>query len=72
MELSDRARAAQDAIEPVTSFFQSLRAMDGQAGIVDLTFGDPHEMPLRGLVNALRENLEPRAVDWFAYKTSLA
>ncbi|MGW2092315.1 aminotransferase class I/II-fold pyridoxal phosphate-dependent enzyme [Promicromonospora sukumoe] len=72
MELSHRARAAQDAIGPVTSFFQSLRAMDGQSGVVDLTFGDPHEMPLRGLVNALRENLEPRAVDWFAYKTSLA
>ena len=72
MELSNRARAAQDAIEPVTSFFVSLRAMDGQRDVVDLTFGDPHEMPLRGLVDALRTNLEPRAVDWFAYKTSLA
>lgn len=72
MELSDRARAAQDAIEPVTSFFVSLRTMDQQAGVVDLAFGDPHEMPLRGLVDALRANLEPRAPDWFAYKSSLA
>lgn len=72
MELSGRARAAGEAIEPVTSFFLSLRAMDGRPGVVDLTFGDPHEMPLPGLVDAIRANVEPRAVDWFAYKTSLA
>jgi aspartate aminotransferase len=72
MELSERARAARDAIEPVTSFFLSLREMDGQPDVVDLTFGDPHEMPLPALVDALRANLEPRAEDWFAYKSSLA
>ena len=72
MELSGRAQAASDAIEPVTSFYLSLRAMDGRADVVDLTFGDPHEMPLPALVDALRANLEPRAVDWFAYKSSLA
>lgn len=72
MELSDRARAAGDAIEPVTSFFLSLRAMDGRADVVDLTFGDPHEMPLPAFVDAIRANLEPRSEDWFAYKTSLA
>jgi aspartate aminotransferase len=72
MELSKRALAARDAIEPVTSFFLSLRAMDGRPGVVDLTFGDPHEMPLAALVDALRANVEPRAEDWFAYKTSHA
>lgn len=72
MELSDRARAARDEIEPVTSFFLSLRELDGGPDVVDLTFGDPHEMPLPALVDALRANLEPRAVDWFAYKSSLA
>lgn len=72
MELSDRARAAGEAIEPVTSFFLSLRAMDGQPGVVDLTFGDPHESPLPALVEALRANVEPQSEDWFAYKTSLA
>jgi aspartate/methionine/tyrosine aminotransferase len=71
MELSERARAAGDAIEPVTSFFLSLRALDGQPDVVDLTFGDPHELPLPALVDAIRANLEPRAEDWFAYKTSL-
>lgn len=72
MELSRRARGARDAIEPVTSFFLSLRALDGQPDVVDLTFGDPHEMPLPAFVGALRANLEPRAEDWFAYKSSLA
>lgn len=71
MELSDRARAADAAIAPVTSFFLTLRAEDGQDDVVDLTFGDPHEMPLTGLVDAIREQLEPRGVDWFAYKTSV-
>lgn len=69
MELSDRARAAGAAIEPVTSFFLSLREMAGQ-DVVDLSFGDPHELPLPGLVEAIRANLEPRSVDWFAYTTS--
>lgn len=72
MELSKRALAARDAIEPVTSFFLSLRAMDGRPDVVDLTFGDPHEMPLPAFVDALRANLEPRAEDWFAYKSSQA
>lgn len=72
MELSKRALAARDAIEPVTSFFLSLRARDGRPGVVDLTFGDPHEMPLPAFVDALRTNLEPRAEDWFAYKSSQA
>lgn len=72
MELSDRARAASAAIEPVTSFFLSLRAMGDRPDVVDLTFGDPHEMPLPALVDAIRANLEPRAEDWFAYKSSQA
>lgn len=71
MELSTRALAARDAIEPVTSFFLSLRAMDDRPGVVDLTFGDPHEMPLPAFVDALRTNLEPHTEDWFAYKSSL-
>ena len=45
MELSDRAQAAREAIEPVTSFFLSLRAMDGQPDVVDLRRGlDPAQL----------------------------
>lgn len=36
----------------------------------DFTFGNPHEMPLAGLVSAIRERAVPRDKNWFAYKTS--
>jgi aspartate aminotransferase len=71
MELSARAGAAQREIEAVTSFLGTLRALaESEPELLDFTFGNPHEMPLPQLVEALRVNVEPRAVDWFAYKTS--
>src|SRR5262249_35121113 len=39
-------------------------------GICDFTFGNPHEMPLDGLVGAIRQRAIPHDKDWFAYKTS--
>ncbi|MPV88907.1 aminotransferase class I/II-fold pyridoxal phosphate-dependent enzyme, partial [Georgenia ruanii] len=57
----------------LTAFF-TARADPARAGRaddgVDLTFGDPHELPLPGLVAALEAHLQPRSVDWFAYKAS--
>ena len=44
------------------------RRMD--PGIADFTFGNPQEMPLAGLVAAIRETALPQNKDWFAYKTS--
>ena len=41
-----------------------------QPGICDFTFGNPHEMPLRGLVDAIRARAVPHDKNWFAYKTS--
>lgn len=70
MELSVRATRALSEIEHVTSFFASLQALEGREDILDFTFGNPHELPLAGLVAALREGVEPRSVDHFAYKTS--
>lgn len=70
MELSTRARAAQDQIEAVTRFLADVGARAGQPGVMDLTFGNPHEMPLPGLVDALRAQVEPRSEQWFAYKTN--
>lgn len=69
MELSNRALGAQASIDKVTSFFGSIEALD-QDDALDFTFGNPHEMALPGLVDALRPQLEPRTIDWFAYKTS--
>src|SRR5690606_18995491 len=44
----------------------------GDPRIADFTFGNPHEMPLPGIVSAIRENALPRNKDWFAYKASEA
>jgi aspartate aminotransferase len=41
-----------------------------EPGVLDFTFGDPHEMPLPGYVDALREAVLPRDELWFAYKFS--
>jgi len=40
----------------------------GQPGVIDFTFGNPHEMPRAAYVEALREALTPQDKDWFAYK----
>jgi aspartate aminotransferase len=39
-------------------------------GIADFAFGNPQEMPLPGLIDALERGLQPRDKDWFAYKVS--
>ena len=39
-------------------------------GIADFAFGNPQEMPLPGLVDALQRNAVPADKDWFAYKFS--
>ena len=38
--------------------------------VADFTFGNPQEMPLPGLVDALQRAAVPQAKDWFAYKFS--
>jgi aspartate aminotransferase len=39
-------------------------------GVADFAFGNPQEMPLPGLVDALQRNAVPGNKDWFAYKFS--
>jgi aspartate aminotransferase len=41
-----------------------------EPGISDFTFGNPHEMPLAGLVSALQAWSVPLNKDWYAYKDS--
>jgi aspartate aminotransferase len=40
--------------------------------VADFTFGNPQEMPLPGLVDALQRRAVPQDKDWFAYKFSEA
>lgn len=69
--VSNRAVSASAEIRAVFEFFQHYKDEVAEENVLaDLTFGNPHEMPLPGLVNALRKTIEPQSVDWFAYKTS--
>jgi aspartate aminotransferase len=72
MATSSRIRAADAAFSPVKRFYSSSRYSERRSdpGISDFTFGNPHELPLPGLVMAIRERARPHDKNWFAYKTS--
>jgi aspartate aminotransferase len=74
MATSSRIRAAHAASSEVERFYSSSRYAERRldAGISDFTFGNPHELPLPGLVAAIREHALPHDKNWFAYKTSEA
>ena len=59
------------AIAPFLGFFNGpIGAALSRPGVANFAFGNPNEMPLPGYVRALHEHLEPKAIDWFAYKLS--
>lgn len=70
--LSARVRATDAAFAAVKDFYFTSRYGERRLdpNICDLTFGNPHEMPLKGFVAALRERAVPLDKNWFAYKTS--
>jgi aspartate aminotransferase len=72
MSTSSRIRAADAAFAAVRRFYSSSRYAERRSdpGISDFTFGNPHEMPLPGLVAAIRDRAQPHDKNWFAYKTS--
>ncbi|HRO12399.1 aminotransferase class I/II-fold pyridoxal phosphate-dependent enzyme [Amaricoccus sp.] len=66
--VSARGLAAADEFATVRRFFEAVMARTAEGGdVCDFTFGNPHEMPLPGLVAALRQSVEPLREDWFAY-----
>lgn len=70
--VSTRVQEADAAFASVRNFYLTSRygQRRGDPDICDFTFGNPHEMPLDGLVKALRERAMPHNKNWFAYKTS--
>src|SRR5215469_8816453 len=72
LAISARMIATDAAFEVVKSFVFNSRyaGRSLEPGICDFTFGNPHEMPLEGIVNAIRERAIPHDKNWFAYKTS--
>ncbi|WP_282153064.1 aminotransferase class I/II-fold pyridoxal phosphate-dependent enzyme [Ruegeria atlantica] len=68
-----RANTAAHSIQKVEAFFTSYNAAVKETpAVADFTFGNPHEMPLPRVVDALKTHAEPQSVDWFAYKTNEA
>ena len=74
MATSSRIRAAHAAFANVERFYSSSRYAERRfdPGVCDFTFGNPHELPLPGLVAAIREHAQPHDKNWFAYKSSEA
>lgn len=67
---SRKVQEMMGAMRPVMSIMTdpifNLRASDPLA--CDFALGDPHDMPLPGLVEALQRNIVPRNPSWYAYK----
>src|SRR3954470_1433716 len=70
--LSQRIGAADRAFDPVKRFYSDslYSARRHEPDIHDFTFSNPHEMPLAGMVAAIRNRAVPQDENWFAYKTS--
>lgn len=65
-------RAMAASVEPIMWFnSESTYARRGtNPGACDFTFGNPHEMPLAEIQEALARWAVPRTKDWFAYRFS--
>jgi aspartate aminotransferase len=70
--VSKRAHLADAAFAAVRDFYVSSRYAQHRVDpeTCDFTFGNPHEMPLDGIVSAIRERAVPHDKNWFAYKTT--
>jgi hypothetical protein len=68
--VSNRIKAAANSNKRIHQFYFLSRYAERRAepGICDFTFGNPHEMPLPGHVEAIRRHAIPLNKDWFAYK----
>ena len=72
MPISYRIKAADKAFAPVAEFYFESRygQVRSRSDISDFTFGNPHEFPIPGLTDAIRERALPLDENWFAYKSS--
>jgi aspartate aminotransferase len=70
--ISSTVREMMASVEPLLWFAtQSMHARHGaDAAACDFTFGNPHEVPLPAIQQALSRWAVPQSNDWFAYKMS--
>ena len=67
--VSRRLATLQAGLAPLLDFLNnSAHARRiGDPAICDFVFGNPQEMPLAGIVDAIRHHALPKNKDWFAY-----
>lgn len=67
-----KLQTIMEGIAPVlkVAIDPAIVALAADPETIDLRLGDPHEMPLPGLVAAIQAATVPERVDWFAYQTS--
>jgi aspartate aminotransferase len=67
--VSPHLAAIQDSLRPLLDFLNTSEhaRRAGDPAICDFVFGNPQEMPLEGLVAAIRRHAIPANKDWFAY-----
>lgn len=64
-----RITTLQQNLRPLLEFLNDSEhaRRSGEPGIADFVFGNPQEMPLPGLVDAIRHHTVPENKNWFAY-----
>ena len=71
--ISDRITTVASAtpFRALLDFMQrsSYQERRHEPGVLDFTFGDPHDPPSEAYVEILRESLIPQHELWFAYNT---
>jgi len=67
--ISRTIASLQQQLHPLLDFLNNSThaKRQGDPGICDFVFGNPHEMPLGGVVEAIRHHAIPQNKDWFAY-----
>jgi len=70
---SNSLAALQQNLRPLLDFLNhSTHAKRrGDPSICDFVFGNPHDMPLDGVVDAIRARAIPENKDWFAYTVQI-
>jgi aspartate aminotransferase len=68
--IARRVGSVGESISPVLRFIEGYYQYAAHPNVSDFTFGNPHDMPLQGFVDALQRWSQPQNKDWFAYKMS--
>jgi aspartate aminotransferase len=67
--ISSRVASLAERLRPLLDFLNNSAhaRRSGDPAIADFVFGNPQEMPLQGLVEAIRHHAVPADKNWFAY-----